>query len=213
MTLAEYYLYKNRLKEIIITIVETVEEILSRDRIILQGLVFCEENSLKLKSCMDKINTKGSICCAKKISHKELPDIIFLDTLPLKFYPKLALGIADDDFTLYLSQAFVNKKPVIVLEEKLPAVSSNYTKLLDTYRELLVSYGVKFYGVPGTPGNSVTHVPKGDSVIYKNNVLSLREMNPSLKNGTLKIDKHTVVTPSALEKAKELNIKIERLIC
>ena len=124
-------------------------------------------------------------------------DILIVSYLSCNMLAEAALGIENE-----ITKALINDKPVYVSESGLRYKSISNKALFEKYNsyfKTLISYGVKLINCTE------------DVFLSKNHkkLLTVADLS-SLNSGTVTLGKETIVTPLALDYAKENNITIIR---
>jgi hypothetical protein len=169
------------LKELILIVAEAVEKVLSRKKP--KELIFNKEGFPKV------FRQNGTY---------------FIDFLPFKYLPLLALGITADDFTDCVSRLIADGAEIFVSECE-ETKNKNYNNLFNSYIKILKTFGVNF-------GNRPTEAAperrlRETSVSYSKKVLAKQDL-PQDSNIEIIADKSVIVTDLAKEEAARRGIKI-----
>lgn len=170
------------LKELILIVAEAVEKVLARRKP--KELVFN-------KTGFPPVSRQNGI--------------YFIDFLPVRYLPLLALGIAADEFTVFVSSLIAGGAEIFVSEcEK--TKNQNYNNLFNSYINILKTFGVKF-GEPRAEPAAKSERVSESSISYSKKVLTKQDLL-QYKNIEIKADKSVIVTDLAKEEAARRGIKI-----
>lgn len=188
------------LKKLIEIIVFSIEKVMLLENLKLGAVVFDKKNIGFVSAAMESINSKGTIYNIQEMTYDSVPDILFIDELPIHYYGSISLGIGNDPFSLFVQSILIENKTIVVLKESAKTENKSYGALIETYKEILTSYGIVF-------GNEA--VAQG-RYVYNGNVLSAGDiLSLSKETNKIYVKGTTIVTSLAYEKAASLGINIE----
>lgn len=197
------------LESLVRIVTEVVEQVMQRQRLKVGACVFDQENEKTVIEHMSGINDKGVIY--RGAFPTELPDMLFIDCIPSRYMPKLALCLLDDEFTSFFGHVLLSGRKIVVIN---PTTVGNgaIQPLFESYRRMLESYGVCFLGYSEnfivTP-KITDGISNADSINeFTGNVLSKKDVLENSKNGKIYVSKGVIITQLAKEEAELRKIEI-----
>ena len=199
------------LEQLIRIVVEAVERAITLNRFKIAAYAFNKANTEQTLQAARVINGSAVLLSNESLlSETDSCDILFLDSIPIEYLPKLALGICDDSVSRLINMMPAQGKTIFVLRapEQLPNAPMAFKALMNTYRGLLNNYGYIF--LDSENNSSHNQGLAGSCRRFTGNVLSRADLMSYPRAGEIIVGPDCVVTALALETAKQKDVTIKR---